>query len=69
MTLSRTYCQSRFGRILVSRQNEADKQAQKDGIMPLSLPHDGGAHFLPAVEAVIAGKIIVKAKSYIICNW
>ncbi len=49
--------------------NEADKQAQKDGIMPLSLPHDGGAHFLPAVEAVIAGKIIVKAKSYIICNW
>ena len=42
--------------------NEADKQAQKDGIMPLSLPHDGGAHFLPAVEAVIAGKIIAKAK-------
>ena len=49
--------------------NEADKQAQKDGIMPLSLSYDGGAHFLPAVEAVIAGKIIVKAKSYIICNW
>ena len=42
--------------------NEADKQAQKDGIMSLSLPHDGGAHFLPAVEAVIAGKIIAKAK-------
>lgn len=42
--------------------NEADKQAQKDGIMPLSLSYDGGAHFLPAVEAVIAGKIIAKAK-------
>ena len=42
--------------------NEADKQAQKDGIMPLSLPHDGGAHFLPAVETIIAGKIIAKAK-------
>ena len=42
--------------------NEADKQAQKDGIMPLSLSHDGGAHFLPAVETVIAGKIIAKAK-------
>lgn len=42
--------------------NEADKQAQKDGIMPLSLSHDGGAHFLPAVETIIAGKIIAKAK-------
>lgn len=42
--------------------NEADKQAQKDGVMPLSLSHDGGAHFLPAVEAIIAGKIIAKAK-------
>ena len=42
--------------------NEADKQAQKDGIMPLSLSYDGGAHFLPAVEAIIAGKIIAKAK-------
>lgn len=43
--------------------NEADKQAQKDGIMPLSLSHDGGAHFLPAVETVIAGKIIAKPKN------
>ena len=42
--------------------NEADKQAQKDGIMPLSLSYDGGAHFLPAVETIIAGKIIAKAK-------
>lgn len=42
--------------------NEADKKAQKDGIMPLSLSYDGGAHFLPAVETVIAGKIIEKAK-------
>ena len=42
--------------------NEADKQAQKDGIMPLSLSYDGGAHFLPAVETIIAGKIITKAK-------
>ena len=42
--------------------NEADKQAQKDKVMPLSLSHDGGAHFLPAVETVIAGKIIQKAK-------
>ena len=42
--------------------NEADKQAQKDGIMPLSLSYDGGAHFLPAVETVIAQKIINKAK-------
>lgn len=42
--------------------NEADKQAQKDGIMPLSLSYDGGAHFLPAVETIIAGKIIQKAK-------
>lgn len=42
--------------------NDADRQAQKDGIMPLSLSYDGGAHFLPAVETVIAGKIIAKAK-------
>lgn len=42
--------------------NESDRQAQKDGIMPLSLSYDGGAHFLPAVEAIIAGKIIAKAK-------
>ena len=42
--------------------NESDKQAQKDGIMPLSLSYDGGAHFLPAVETVIARKIIEKAK-------
>lgn len=42
--------------------NEADKQAQKDGIMPLSLSYDGGAHFLPAVETIIASKIIAKAK-------
>lgn len=42
--------------------NEADKKAQKEGIMPLSLSYDGGAHFLPAVETVIAGKIIEKAK-------
>ena len=42
--------------------NEADKQAQKDGIMPLSLSYDGGAYFLSAVEAVITGKIIAKAK-------
>nr|DAP13883.1 MAG TPA: Protein of unknown function (DUF459) [Bacteriophage sp.] len=42
--------------------NEADKQAQKEGIMPLSLSFDGGAHFLPAVETVIAQKIINKAK-------
>lgn len=42
--------------------NDADKQAQKDGIMPLSLSYDGGSHFLPAVETVIAGKIIAKAK-------
>lgn len=42
--------------------NEADKKAQKDGIMPLSLSYDGGAHFLPAVETIIAGKIIAKAK-------
>ena len=42
--------------------NESDKQAQKDGVMPLSLSYDGGAHFLPAVETVIARKIIEKAK-------
>lgn len=42
--------------------NEADRQAQKDGIMPLSLSHDSGAHFLPAVEAKIAEQIIAKAK-------
>ena len=42
--------------------NDADKQAQREGVMPLSLSHDGGAHFLPAVESVIAGKIIAKAK-------
>jgi len=42
--------------------NEADKQAQKEGIMPLSLSFDGGAHFLPAVEAKIAEHIISKAK-------
>lgn len=42
--------------------NEADKQAQKDGIMPLSLSFDGGAHFLPVVEQIIARQIIAKAK-------
>ena len=42
--------------------NEADKQGQRDGIMPLSLSHDGGANFLQTVETVIAGKIIAKAK-------
>ena len=42
--------------------NNADKQAQKEGIMPLSLSYDGGSHFLPAVETIIAGKIIAKAK-------
>ncbi len=42
--------------------NNADKQAQKEGILPLSLSYDGGSHFLPAVEAIIAGKIIAKAK-------
>ena len=42
--------------------NNADKQAQKEGILPLSLSYDGGSHFLPAVETIIAGKIIAKAK-------
>lgn len=42
--------------------NEADKQAQRDGIMPLSLSSDGGAHFTPAVEEKIAKRIIDKAK-------
>ncbi|WP_308021321.1 hypothetical protein [Neisseria mucosa] len=42
--------------------NEADKQAQRDGVMPLSLSSDGGAHFTPAVEEKIAKRIIDKAK-------
>lgn len=42
--------------------NEADKKAQTDGVMPLSLSQDGGAHLLPAVEAKVAERIIAKAK-------
>ena len=42
--------------------NEADKQAQKDKILPISLSSDNGSNLLPAVEEKVAEKIIAKAK-------
>ena len=41
---------------------EADKQAQKDKILPISLSSDNGSNLLPAVEEKVAEKIIAKAK-------